>query len=114
MSVKRREGAGRIVRSRFRHSLPSRPAIRPSRVIYLFILFIVRFGSLVGPCRLCSFTRKILPLPIWRQKPRECVGKSSCLRPSDLEAGEKPTSCHPYSLLSIEGFCLPMLYQRIL
>ena len=27
-----------------------------------------------------AITRKILPVPIWRQKPRECIGKMPYLR----------------------------------
>src|SRR5271170_5393740 len=77
----------------------------------LFILFIVRCGSLMGPCRLLAITRKILPQPIWRQKPCECMGKRPCLRLTPRQGKTHILSSSSFDIRI--GVCLPMLYQRI-
>ena len=55
------------------------------------------------------------PVPIWRQKPCECIGKMPYLRLTiRLAIGKgKPISCH-FSAIGVRvGVCLPMLYQCI-
>ena len=70
--------------------------------ILLFVLFIVRCGSLIGLYRLLAIIRKILLVPIWRQKLRECIGKILCLK---LTPGKgKPISYYLLEQLSVQRF----------
>ena len=51
------------------------------------IIYIIIIRSIYSPMRfpyksmqtVLAIIRKILPVPIWRQKPRECIGKMPCL-----------------------------------
>ena len=74
-------------------------------ILLLFVLFIVRCGSLISPYRLLAIIRKILPVPIQRQKPRKYIGKMPCLK---LTPGKgKPISYYLLEQLSVQGFaCL--------
>ena len=74
-------------------------------LLLLFVLFIVRCGSLINPYRLLAIIRKILPVPIQRQKPHKYIGKIPCLK---LTLGKgKPISYYLLKQLSVQGFaCL--------
>ena len=71
-------------------------------LLLLFVLFIVRCGSLISLYRLLIIIRKILLVPIQRQKPRKYIGKMPCLR---LILGKgKPISYYLLKQLSVQGF----------
>ena len=52
------------------------------------------------------FSRKILPLPIWRQKPRDCVGKRPCLSLKGPKARKNPYLVI-FLVVFYIGVCLP-------
>ena len=84
-------------------------------ILLLFILFIVRCGSLMGPCRLLAITRKILLQPIWRQKPCECMGKRPCLRltPRQGKTHILSSSCLGYPYRGLPAHALLTYLQGI-
>ena len=51
------------------------------------------------------------PVPIWRQKPCECIGKMPCLRLTLVKG--KPISCYLFVAGVRIGVYLPMLYQYV-
>ena len=60
-----------------------------------------------------AITRKILPVPIWRQKPRECIGKMPCL---GFQVRENLYliifwSSHPYK--GLPAHALPIYLQGV-